>query len=439
MLCKALKRGDLCTASWLEDTFHIMSHINSDSERLCSTLSLLCSYSQNENGIKWFLHHSALNLIPEPVIVKGIKQTKSLKTAIVLLESFHINALKYEWKLKWLTSMLHSAVSMGINAVKNLVSLMGKDLFTKEVVVSVLTGLQDKFGYVEFSKEMIREFDLGSSQVKESSNFLLFNVLAYGNNSTADWIVRSFGVTLEEFITMVSESSHFCSGARVDLGTWKVIVGHFPGLTAYHVRKHMMAMALSSPVTAQFVMDTFPSITKGEFTECAIHEVPTVSDECIDAFKTPNTLGVIFRVSSSSDDNVKRVKPTEVMPITTTWGQFINSLPRDDVAWAIINVRYVTSNGGKRMKQLWLSWIPEGFRRGSTKETVAVKFMTPMVLSSLRLTCAGHNQHGFHHHAGTAEGLNVTDIVERVSRFERDPIDQASVTAFVNGTPSFTS
>ncbi|KAH3763711.1 hypothetical protein Pelo_4423 [Pelomyxa schiedti] len=105
-------------------------------------------------------------------------------------------------------------------------------------------------------------------------------------------------------------------------------------------------------------------------------QVPTVSDECIDAFKTPNTLGVIFRVSSSSDDNVKRV---------------------------------------------------------------SVKFMTPMVLSSLRLTCAGHNQHGFHHHAGTAEGLNVTDLVERVSRFERDPIDQASVTAFVNGTPSFTS
>ncbi|KAH3714359.1 hypothetical protein Pelo_19130 [Pelomyxa schiedti] len=139
------------------------------------------------------------------------------------------------------------------------------------------------------------------------------------------------------------------------------------------------------------------------------------------------------------------------MPITTTWGQFINSLPRDDVAWAIINVRYVTSNGGKRLKQLWLSWIPEGFRRGSTKETVAVKFMTPMVLSSLRLTCAGiypfdlflkpnsHNQHGFHHHAGTAEGLNVADIVERVSRFERDPIDQTSVAAFVNGTPSFTS
>ncbi|KAH3765389.1 hypothetical protein Pelo_2752 [Pelomyxa schiedti] len=160
-------------------------------------------------------------------------------------------------------------------------------------------------------------------------------------------------------------------------------------------------------------------------------QVPTISEECVGAFKTPDTLAAIFHTDGH------QVTVAKVLPATTTWEDFIHSLSSTDVAWAIINIRYVTTNGGKRLKHCWLSWIPEGFKRASTKETVAVKFMSPMVLSSLRLKCAGHAEHGFHHHAGTMEGMLFDDLLERVSKFERDPIDPASVKAFIEGNPSF--
>ncbi|KAH3757944.1 hypothetical protein Pelo_10238 [Pelomyxa schiedti] len=160
----------------------------------------------------------------------------------------------------------------------------------------------------------------------------------------------------------------------------------------------------------------------------ATMEVPPVKDECVTAFRQPGNLGVIFRLNGSNE-----VVVGGSFPLGTPYADFAAAFPADDVAWAILNVRYMTTDGGKRLKHCWLSWIPDDFHRATTKETVGVKFTSPMVLSKLRNQCAGDSKHGFSHHGINQASIALPEIIERATKFERDPVDPASVLAFGEG------
>ncbi|KAH3766205.1 hypothetical protein Pelo_1931 [Pelomyxa schiedti] len=264
-LCSALISGNLQTASWLEDTFHVMSVYNTES--LCSSILEVCTKSIHEKVIEWPLKHTVLSSfhsLPEQVIVEAIKKTRFLNIAFVLLQEYHPNMLKHEWTERELRNKLAQAVHIGLPEVKKLVSLLGKELLSKESVTRFLTSDNEFIGYGHVAKWLIQEFDLGSAQVKDNHNFLLFRMLSSGRNHCAEWIITSFGVTLTEVITMMSEwTAHKHSIYSSDLETCKIIMRHFPSLRPDMFKVHFMPFTLASPVTAQFVIDTFPTeITK---------------------------------------------------------------------------------------------------------------------------------------------------------------------------------
>ncbi|KAH3757125.1 hypothetical protein Pelo_11039 [Pelomyxa schiedti] len=263
-LFRALECNNMQIAEWLEDSFHIMDEVKSDSETISCAVVEVCSHSFLGciKGVEWFLQHVPLHLIPEAVIVESIQKSPFIQLSVYLLEMFHINAIKYDWtSVRERESRLSILVTSPAE-VKRLISLLGKDIFSKELIAKLMTQ-----GIIHSSKIMkwaICEYDLGSDQVKANSNELLFNRLKVGKNGMADWIIRSFGVTSQEMMTMVSRWASSSSAHSANLETWKLLLRHYPGLTADTVREHLLGMALSSPITAKFVMSKFPTITKAE-------------------------------------------------------------------------------------------------------------------------------------------------------------------------------
>eukprot|EP01106_Pelomyxa_sp_JSP_P000085 TRINITY_DN1012_c0_g1_i1.p1 TRINITY_DN1012_c0_g1~~TRINITY_DN1012_c0_g1_i1.p1 ORF type:complete len:185 (-),score=64.61 TRINITY_DN1012_c0_g1_i1:118-618(-) len=162
--------------------------------------------------------------------------------------------------------------------------------------------------------------------------------------------------------------------------------------------------------------------------------VPEVTEECVAAFKaSPSPMGVLFCLDEGGTVRVRKM-----FPQGTPFSEFVAAFPETDIAWAVINIKYITKENGKRIKNCWISWIPTNFQRKTQKETVAAKFTCPMVMSKIRAKCGGTSEHGFHHHATSPAGLEINDLVERVSKFERDAIDLDSVVQFAAGKIIFT-
>ncbi|KAH3766206.1 hypothetical protein Pelo_1932 [Pelomyxa schiedti] len=271
-LCSALRFDNMQTASWLEDTFHVLIHLNSDSKSLCSFFLAVCAGSGNENAVKWLLQHltpSLRHLIPEPVIVEAIKKSWSMQVAMLLRDSFNPNMLNYKWTESDLIVKLHHTV--GLPEVKQFVSLLGKELVPKGFVSRFLVG-NEFSGHGKATKWLIQEFDLTSAQVKACDNIILFKMISYGDNRSAEWLIHHFDFTLEEVFNMMDTWAKSYRIRSADIETCRMILRCFPSLTAGMIKQHFMRLALASPVTANFMMETFPTEITERFLKMYVTE-----------------------------------------------------------------------------------------------------------------------------------------------------------------------
>jgi Cofilin/tropomyosin-type actin-binding protein len=69
-----------------------------------------------------------------------------------------------------------------------------------------------------------------------------------------------------------------------------------------------------------------------------------------------------------------------------THKDFVDLLPGDDVAYAIVNVRYAMHDGGKRDRLFFVCWVPDSLRRDTLRATAQAKAIGVMNASVLKRT-----------------------------------------------------
>ena len=92
-----------------------------------------------------------------------------------------------------------------------------------------------------------------------------------------------------------------------------------------------------------------------------------------------------------------------------------------------MNLPYETEIGAKRLKSLFISWVPDALSRTSFRETVRQKsngvYWAGLVKSQLEsVDCL--------YQANAADDLQPPAFLARASRFERDQVDSASVARY---------
>lgn len=98
-----------------------------------------------------------------------------------------------------------------------------------------------------------------------------------------------------------------------------------------------------------------------------------------------------------------------------------------NIAWALVNLPYETEIGAKRLKSLFINWVPDALSRPSFRETVRLKsngvYWAGLVKSQLEsVDCL--------YQANAVDDLQAGAFLARASRFERDQVDPASVARY---------
>ena len=114
-----------------------------------------------------------------------------------------------------------------------------------------------------------------------------------------------------------------------------------------------------------------------------------------------------FRLDSHDHISIIKTGPKEC-----TWKEFTGELKRDEPCWTIYRFAYETKEKAKREKIILLAWIP-------TESNPRDKMQYAMCTRVLKRSCPGI------HCTVPAEDeadIDHQNVLERVSRFERDEI-----------------
>ena len=98
----------------------------------------------------------------------------------------------------------------------------------------------------------------------------------------------------------------------------------------------------------------------------------------------------------------------------------VAKLPADDYRWALVNVQFETTGGGKRSKMTLVTWVPDSIARGSARETVKAKSLGVMYTKLLKKEMDGVV---CFIQANDYDDISEQEVLERVSKFERDPVN----------------
>ncbi|KAH3758600.1 hypothetical protein Pelo_9607 [Pelomyxa schiedti] len=142
--------------------------------------------------------------------------------------------------------------------LQKLTTLFDCSLFTREMVVSCLTGRSFRPLSSRSVKWAITQFRLEASHIKMNHNSLLYSLLLENKTNCVAWLIDSFGITLAEVIDMfVTVPPLRGYRFKINLQIWKMIVRKFPRIDTEVVRQHFLAIAAHSPAIASFTMNKF--------------------------------------------------------------------------------------------------------------------------------------------------------------------------------------
>ncbi|KAH3731683.1 hypothetical protein Pelo_17481 [Pelomyxa schiedti] len=162
-LLRALRVGKIEVADWLEDTFHVMNDVTSQTGGAERTLTELCSeYNNSTAGLRWFLQH-----LPHPLQLSTILDT--------LMEVD-------------LQSSLHLIQSAGEDSLLLTPEFMGPCLaFNIQPVPSSRTV-----------KWVICKFNLQYNHINSDDNYILFTLMEKRKNRCAQWLLDTFDIPLSD-------------------------------------------------------------------------------------------------------------------------------------------------------------------------------------------------------------------------------------------------
>lgn len=154
-----------------------------------------------------------------------------------------------------------------------------------------------------------------------------------------------------------------------------------------------------------------------------VYHTPTIDDSVLETYST---------MSKRGGDHIhwcvfKHDEDAGVITLETTgdgpYADLVAALPEDDSRWALLNARYTTEGGGKRSKLTMITWIPDSIDRGSMKATIKAKTLPIMYTKLLKREMTGIV---CNIQANVADSLEEEEVLQRVSKFEHDPVDTSA-------------
>ncbi|KAH3722912.1 hypothetical protein Pelo_18383 [Pelomyxa schiedti] len=269
-MVQALCWNNTEVAKWLEDTFHVMQSIDTNTEIAGNALEEICSgyhvYKEKLVGLQWFIQHlSSPSSLSMTSIHQAISQALRAflpNTVAFVLESFpqfdpHIDQSQFqEITLAFMKSNLPA-----LQRLSQLVAADGSSLLlTPELATQCLTSSSFHRFSSKAVKWVIRKFNLQYNHIRANNNMLLFKLLSGKKNGCVQWLLQSFDIPLTDIFDMARTCSEYQS---LDIVGWKSLVRHYP-IDGAVIRSHFIPMISKSPHVAIHIIHSF-GITLNEF------------------------------------------------------------------------------------------------------------------------------------------------------------------------------
>ncbi|KAH3732976.1 Rho guanine nucleotide exchange factor 11 [Pelomyxa schiedti] len=272
-LVSALSYSNIEVAEWLNETFHVMDSVNSNTEVAENCLVEFCTelgnFKDKVVGFEWFLqhlsppHHSGISM---SCIHEAISQALPYRTNAIalLLETFPaveplIGQAEFE-------KIVYQFMKYHLNGFQCLCSGSRSSVVTPEFIGQCLTSESFHPYSSKVVKWVIQKFNLQYSQIKRNNNWLLFKLFSGRKNRCALWLLNRFDVPLSDIVDMAQLGSK-CGGDSMDLTGWHMILDRYgTAIDGALIRKHLMPMVSRSPHVATHIISSF-GLTIDEFRE----------------------------------------------------------------------------------------------------------------------------------------------------------------------------
>ncbi|KAH3731853.1 hypothetical protein Pelo_17314 [Pelomyxa schiedti] len=266
----ALNWSNIKVAEWLDETFHVMDVVNSNTQVAENFLIDLCKestdYEDKVVGLEWFLKRlspSQASKITMTCIHEAVSQALEeprANSVALLLEMF--TAFEPHKDMEQFKNIVTVFLRYHLNGFQSLCTGSGSAVLTPEFVGDCLTS-ESFYPYSsKVVKWVIRKFNVQYTQIKANNNQLLFRLLTRRKNRCAQWLIESFNIPLSDILAMAKLGDE--SGASIDLTGWHMILNHYgPTIDAALIRKHLMPLVSRSPHVAIHAISSF-GLTKSE-------------------------------------------------------------------------------------------------------------------------------------------------------------------------------
>ncbi|KAH3763774.1 hypothetical protein Pelo_4358 [Pelomyxa schiedti] len=247
----ALDHGNTAIADWLEKTFHVMASLNADPSEANSMLPCINS----PQGAQWFLSNVALCNISKNAVHEAVEKDLNyccFKTAFLKLDTFN---LSFHPGLRF-----HAVGQVVLSADSSQVTqVLSHGNFTpQDVAEGLATGGVASGKVVRW---LLNHFQLNDEQVKGCGRPLLSALLWRQKTNCAEWLIRKFNITLDEIpkVPIPLESDTI-----LPLSSWKMLLRVYPEMNAVFIKKHLMALAMSSPLHIQATLRVVEGLTMAD-------------------------------------------------------------------------------------------------------------------------------------------------------------------------------
>ncbi|KAH3762711.1 hypothetical protein Pelo_5442 [Pelomyxa schiedti] len=235
----ALLAENLAIADFLDETFHVEA--NKGPKRLLNCVE--ANYSCE--ALNWFLQHVPTESVEEEDVMQAIELAIKEgrwenRDALLLLKKFHISHHKRMRK-----PALTVVVTADISTAKQFASEWG---FSQSEVAEVLASEECKLSSSKVVRWLIGHYGLSAHQVKANNNTLLHKLIKGNKVSCAEWLIRTFDITLHEF------------------SAWMMLLRCFPEITPDIVRESFSRAVIVSPWHIEHALHTF-GFTVAEISE----------------------------------------------------------------------------------------------------------------------------------------------------------------------------
>src|SRR3990167_6097374 len=111
--------------------------------------------------------------------------------------------------------------------------------------------------------------------------------------------------------------------------------------------------------------------------------LPTSDEEAITDAYAELRKGNLRWVKFSLFDDLSRIQVAERGGAESSYNDFLTTLDKQEICWALLRLEYRTTSGGARSKTVFFSWCHDDITRPSIRESPMIKSLSVMARGSI--------------------------------------------------------